>query len=79
MSEKEVMNQELNEQLSEREDLITQLNEQDRIMKILTDQLEKSKREKDDYMQVVFQLQRKGRYLDEGIWSYNVPYLNFIK
>ena len=67
MSEKEVMNQELNEQLSEREDLITQLNEQDRIMKILTDQLEKSKREKDDYMQVVFQLQRKGRYLDEGI------------
>ena len=67
MSEKEVMNQELNEQLSEREDLITQLNEQDRIMKILTDQLEKSKMEKDDYMQVVFQLQRKGRYLDEGI------------
>ena len=66
MSDKQNMNQELNEQLSEREDLIAQLNDQDRAMKIMKEQLEKCKREKDDYIQVVFQLQRKGKFLDIG-------------
>ena len=67
MNEKEDMSQELNEQLSEREDLIAQLNDQDRIMQIMKEQLEKCRREKDDYIQVVFQLQRQGKFLDKGI------------
>ena len=61
------MSLELNEELSEREDLIAQLNDQDRIMKIMKEQLEKCRREKDDYIQVVFQLQRQGKFLDKGI------------
>ena len=72
MSEKEILSQELNEQLSEREDLIAQLNDQDRIMKIMKEQLEKCKREKDDYIQVVFQLQRQGKFLSKGILLFQI-------
>ena len=72
MSEKEILSQELNEKLSEREDLIAQLNDQDRIMKIMKEQLEKCKREKDDYIQVVFQLQRQGKFLDKGILLFQI-------
>ena len=72
MNEKEDMSQELNEQLSEREDLIAQLNNQDRIMKIMKEQLEKCRREKDDYIQVVFQLQRQGKFLDIGILPFQI-------
>ena len=57
----------IQEELSEQEDLITQLNEQDRIMKKMKKELEKCKKEKDDYNQVVFQLQRKGKFLNDGI------------
>ena len=68
MNEKESIQQDLNQELSEREDLIAQLNDQDRIMKIMKEELEKCKREKDDYIQVVFQMQRQGKYLNEGMF-----------
>ena len=68
MNEKESIQQELNQELSEREDLIAQLNDQDRIMRIMKEELDKCKREKDDYIQVVFQLQRQGKYLNEGMF-----------
>ena len=58
---------ELNKHLSEKEDLSTQLDEQDRIMKIMQRQLEKYKKEKDDYTQLVFQLQRQGKFIEQGI------------
>ena len=77
MSEKETMELELNRELSEREDLITQLNEQDRIMKMMKEQLEKCKREKDDYTQVVFQLQRQGKFLNEGMFFQNPAKIDY--
>ena len=57
---------ELNKHLSEKEDLLTQLDEQDRIMKMMQRQLEKYKKEKDDYTQLVFQLQRQGKFIEQG-------------
>ena len=68
MNDKESIQQEFNQDLSEREDLIAQLNDQDRIMRIMKEELDKCKREKDDYIQVVFQLQRQGKYLNEGMF-----------
>ena len=64
MCEKEI-EIEMDKRLSEKEDLIVQLNEQDRIMKMMQRELEKYKKEKDDYTQVVHQLQRQGKFLDE--------------
>ena len=58
---------ELNKHLSEKEDLMAQLDEQDRIMKMMQRQLEKYKKEKDDYTQLVFQLQRQGKFIEQGI------------
>ena len=77
MCENETMKTELNQELSEREDLIAQLDEQDRIMKMMKEQLEKYKREKDDYTQVVFQLQRQGKYLNEGMFSGNSTKIHY--
>ena len=57
---------EMNKYLSEKEDLLTQLDEQDRIMKMMQRQLEKYKKEKDDYTQLVFQLQRQGKFIEQG-------------
>ena len=57
---------ELNKHLSEKEDLFTQLDEQDRIMKMMQRQLEKYRKEKDDYTQLVFQLQRQGKFIEQG-------------
>ena len=57
---------ESNKHLSEKEDLLTQLDEQDRIMKMMQRQLEKYKKEKDDYTQLVFQLQRQGKFIEHG-------------
>ena len=57
---------ELNKHLSEKEDLMTQLDEQDRIMKMMQRELEKYKKEKDDYTQLVFQLQRQGKFIEQG-------------
>ena len=57
---------ELNKYLSEKEDLMAQLDEQDRIMKMMQRQLEKYKKEKDDYTQLVFQLQRQGKFIEQG-------------
>ena len=57
---------ELNKHLSEKEDLMAQLDEQDRIMKMMQRQLEKYKKEKDDYTQLVFQLQRQGKFIEQG-------------
>ena len=57
---------ELNKHLSEKEDLMTQLDEQDRIMKMMQRQLERYKKEKDDYTQLVFQLQRQGKFIEQG-------------
>ena len=57
---------ELNKHLSEKEDLMTQLDEQDRIMKMMQRDLEKYKKEKDDYTQLVFQLQRQGKFIEQG-------------
>ena len=64
MCEKEIET-EMDNRLSEKEDLIAQLDEQDRIMKMMQRELEKYKKEKDDYTQVVHQLQRQGKFLDE--------------
>ena len=55
----------MDKRLSEKEDLIAQLDEQDRIMKMMQRELEKYKKEKDDYTQVVHQLQRQGKFLDD--------------
>ena len=57
---------ELNKHLSEKEDLLAQLDEQDRIMKMMQRELEKYKKEKDDYTQLVFQLQRQGKFIEQG-------------
>ena len=57
---------ELNKHLSAKEDLLTQLDEQDRIMKMMQRQLERYKKEKDDYTQLVFQLQRQGKFIEQG-------------
>ena len=57
---------ELNKHLSDKEDLMTQLDEQDRIMKMMQRQLERYKKEKDDYTQLVFQLQRQGKFIEQG-------------
>ena len=57
---------ELNKHLSEKEDLMAQLDEQDRIMKMMQRELEKYKKEKDDYTQLVFQLQRQGKFIEQG-------------
>ena len=73
MNDKESIQQEINQELSEREDLIAQLNDQDRIMRIMKEELEKCKREKDDYIQVVFQLQRQGKFLNEGMFFMILP------
>ena len=45
---------------------VTQLDEQDRIMKMVQRELEKYKKEKDDYTQLVFQLQRQGKFIEQG-------------
>ena len=73
MCEKEI-EIELEQQLSEREDLIAQLNEQDKIMKIMKQQLKKCNMEKEDYTQVVFQLQRQGKFLNQGKLVLIIPY-----
>ena len=57
---------ELNKHLSEKEDLFTQLDEQDRIMKMMQRQLGMYRKEKDDYTQLVFQLQRQGKFIEQG-------------
>ena len=57
---------ELNKHLSEKEDLLAQLDDQDRIMKMMQRELEKYKKEKDDYTQLVFQLQRQGKFIEQG-------------
>ena len=59
--------EQLNHELSEKEDLIAQLHEKDRIMEMMQENLKTCNQEKDDYTQLIFQLQRRGKFLDEGI------------
>ena len=57
---------ELNDELSEKEDLIAQLYENDKITEIMKQNIEIYRREKEEYAQLVFQFQRKGMFLDQG-------------
>ena len=77
MCEKEI-EKALEQQMSEREDLITQLNEQDRIMKIMKEQLKKITSEKEDYTQVVFHLHSQGKFLNQGICKLLLEFCNKI-
>ena len=57
---------ELSDEMSEKEDLISQLYENDKITEMMKQNMEIYKRENEEYAQLVFQFQRKGIFLDQG-------------
>ena len=57
---------ELSDEMSEKEDLISQLYENDKITEMMKQNMEIYKRENEEYAQLVFQFQRKGMFLGQG-------------